>query len=426
MNSLNNSSDFSIKNIQDMFLYSTDVENLFIGEYLPTAPGEYVKVYLFALMHAKGNVPVSTKELAETLGLSEQQVVDAWHYWAERGLVEIDSEDGHDFKIVFLRQIDYIYGHYRDTELPKHNQQSDLEPNPLRDIFQEFEEASGKLLSKNHMQKITDTIEVYGVEPAVLSYAIQYSSELEKTSPDYICKVAINWLKQGCKTLEDVRAFLDANSKRNTYYQMVFNELGFSRKPNPGDKEIMDRWFDQEELGIKEVLEACKLSAGIREPSLKYVDAIINNNSKQKGGIKASQSNSKSESKVSKKVLREYFEFLREQGLEQQRERENEVSVKIPQIKSLLEDEKEYNKMMQVYGFSSDNKKLRHETKSKLEEIDNQIKSILQQNNYPANYLDYQPKCKICQDTGLTESGNYCKCCSIRSQEAYKWNLKRN
>lgn len=30
---------------EDLFLYTTDVENLFINEFLPGAPGDYVKVY---------------------------------------------------------------------------------------------------------------------------------------------------------------------------------------------------------------------------------------------------------------------------------------------------------------------------------------------------------------------------------------------
>ena len=38
---------------KDLFLYKTRVENLFINEFLPNAPGDYVKVYLFGLMYAQ-------------------------------------------------------------------------------------------------------------------------------------------------------------------------------------------------------------------------------------------------------------------------------------------------------------------------------------------------------------------------------------
>ena len=37
---------------RECFLHDTQVENIFINEYLPAAPGDYVKVFLFALMYS--------------------------------------------------------------------------------------------------------------------------------------------------------------------------------------------------------------------------------------------------------------------------------------------------------------------------------------------------------------------------------------
>ena len=39
-------------NTRNPLLFSTSVENMFISELLPAAPGDYVKVYLFGLMNA--------------------------------------------------------------------------------------------------------------------------------------------------------------------------------------------------------------------------------------------------------------------------------------------------------------------------------------------------------------------------------------
>ena len=55
----------------DIFLHTTKVENLFISEYLPDAPGEYIKVYLFGLMYAQYEVEPNRQELAKLLGISE-------------------------------------------------------------------------------------------------------------------------------------------------------------------------------------------------------------------------------------------------------------------------------------------------------------------------------------------------------------------
>lgn len=44
--------DYRKQNIDNYFLYDTPVENIFISEYAKSAPGDYVKVYLLALMYA--------------------------------------------------------------------------------------------------------------------------------------------------------------------------------------------------------------------------------------------------------------------------------------------------------------------------------------------------------------------------------------
>ena len=45
--------NFQKQNITNYNLYDTPVDNMFIGEYMATAPGDYVKVYLLALMYAE-------------------------------------------------------------------------------------------------------------------------------------------------------------------------------------------------------------------------------------------------------------------------------------------------------------------------------------------------------------------------------------
>ena len=44
--------NFKKEIIKDFYLRDTNVENIFINEYMAQAPGNYVKVYLFALMYA--------------------------------------------------------------------------------------------------------------------------------------------------------------------------------------------------------------------------------------------------------------------------------------------------------------------------------------------------------------------------------------
>ena len=60
---------------------------------MPAAPGEFVKVYLYGLMYAQQGMEMSHEGLARQLHLSEDQLNDAWNYWAEMGAVKKTRND---------------------------------------------------------------------------------------------------------------------------------------------------------------------------------------------------------------------------------------------------------------------------------------------------------------------------------------------
>ena len=63
--------NFKTERIKDFYLLATEVENIFINEYLPQAPGDYVKVYLYALLYAKQQTEITHHGLAVQLGQSD-------------------------------------------------------------------------------------------------------------------------------------------------------------------------------------------------------------------------------------------------------------------------------------------------------------------------------------------------------------------
>ena len=104
---------------KDIFLYKTRVENLFINEFLPDAPGDCVKVFLFGLMYAQYDQQIDSRTMALTLGITEKDVDNAWKYWESKGLVKLtpDSKGGIE-EIEFIRQIDLFYGKTLEESYP--------------------------------------------------------------------------------------------------------------------------------------------------------------------------------------------------------------------------------------------------------------------------------------------------------------------
>ena len=447
---------------KDIFLHRTKVENLFISEYLPDAPGDYVKVFLFGLMYAQYELTPDRKELSKLLGLSADEIAEAWIYWESRGLVRIvrekDSNNEEVSHVIFLSKIDELYGKVAEPEpAPAPVAQADDMPlyvsiddmdfdevindklvdRRLRELYEKYQVTTGRTISRQEISKIEDAIKVYGIEPEIFDFAIDYCADLEKYSIDYIFKVALRWTEEGCRTVEEAKRLLDKHSRRNDCYRQVFKALGFNRLPAPIDREIMDRWFDQMNCSLAEVLDACSAAAGIREPNLKYVNKVIENRRLEKGGVntrlpKDSNQNGSADtsaadegSPVSRKVLADYFEFIRSEDDKEREARITEVLRKIPGMRELFEAESNVNSKMLSLRPGADNLDARQRLRAERIAIEENRKQLLTGNGFPSDYLTRKYRCSICRDTGYTDEGMVCSCCRERAAEAYKWHTDK-
>ena len=327
----------------------------------------------------------------------------------------------------------------------------------LAGLYQKFQAAAGRTISRRETSKISDAIRVYNIEPEVFSYAIDYCLDLGKDSIDYIFTVALRWNEEGCRTVDEVKAVLEKHSLRNSWYSKVFKALGWSRLPAPADREMMDRWFDVMNCSIAEVLDACYATAGIREPNLRYVNKVLENRRLERGGINTRAMNSGpgsgmnagsmnygganagsgysrgggsnaaggdtsgGGSMVSRKVLSDYYEYIREESEREQKARIKECREKIPDMNRVYEAENAVNSKLLSLRPGDENKDLRQSLRAERLRIEEARKSLLEAYGFPPDYLSRKYRCAKCRDTGYTDEGMVCSCARERAEEAYKW-----
>lgn len=434
----------------DPYLQKTEVENLFVYEFLPTAPGEYVKVYIFGLMYAQNGLEMDVSKLSRIMKIAEEDILAAWGYWAKKGLLKVShNNDNTEYEIEYISLMEMLYtkGQKESSEAasivgdaeiatentPKEDAISKVVNLEIQAIFSKYESLTGKMLSAEDARNIGDAITTYSILPDIMSYAVEYCVAEDRASVNQIIRTAIYWVKEGCQNLADVKKYIDKHSKRNSYYNMIFKEMGFSRLPNPADRELMDRWFDEMGYNIKEVIESCKKTAGLREPSLKYVNKILENKKLEQGGINVFkfsqppgiQVETENKASVSKKVLKEYYEHIRKESENEQRIHHEKICQEIFDIHELLEREKKINSEMLSLNFGSGNPEAKQVLREQRRQIDREKRALLLQNGYDADYLDRKYRCKLCKDTGMTDEGKVCSCTKRRAEEALEWNKTR-
>jgi len=184
---------------------------------------------------------------------------------------------------------------------------------------------------------------------------------------------------------------------------------------------------------IAEVLDACQAAAGLREPNLKYVNKVIENRRLEKGGINtrlaaersggrpAETEASVDGSPVSRKVLADYYEYIRNEDEKAREARVSEVLRKVPEMRSVFEAESKVNRKMLSLRPGAASLDERQRLRAERIAIEEGRKQLLTANGFPGDYLTRKFRCSICRDTGYTDEGMVCSCCRERAAEAYKW-----
>ncbi|SDZ13181.1 DnaD domain-containing protein [Tindallia californiensis] len=305
---------FYIENLP-VDLGDTSVENIYLDLYMPTAPGDYVKVYLLGYRYAQLGEEAkkfSHQNLANNLNMSVKEVLAAWDYWEERNVIQkkwhpgsgvsADRESGpasSSFDVVFtsLKQLHLEELHYAEKK-PSGSSAVPYdppeEPEPvyaasptdviaatrdpaLRDLFSELNKIMQRPLVPNEHMEVIQWIQHYNIEPEVVRQAFLYAVEQrEVRSVRYVGGIIRNWQDQGLRDPKALAQHLDRQGDRYRMYDQVFRELGFfNRMPTQAEAKLMDQWLDQYHFNMEMILKACSYTIQTSRPSIKYIHGIL-------------------------------------------------------------------------------------------------------------------------------------------------------
>lgn len=268
---------------------NTLISNVFIDIFMPMADGLAVKVYLLGYRMATdvhSNPRFNNSSIAQNLEIPLSDVVNAWKFWENAGLIKIHLEDPNDefnFSVEFV-DLDALY--IRNTSKTKEPVSSDADKvvernsNPkVRKMFNEINKIIGRYLEASEKISIMEIMDKYNMSDDMIVCAYQHAKDQTGAVKPlkYVEAIIRNWYDSNLYTVQDVEDSFAERSQRYTMYRHVFNELGFRREPTRAEKEAMDTWFDVYRADIELVLEACSKSKNISSPSISYINGIIKN-----------------------------------------------------------------------------------------------------------------------------------------------------
>ncbi len=402
----------------------TGVENIFINEYLPSASGDYVKVYLYGLLYSHVEESMTFADMAKHLGLTEKQVLEAWDYWEQMGIIKKHRTAlgvFMDYDIEFLNLRNLMYhteaGIKDGAKQSKEAACGSLYDDGLKTLVQRVEGILGKTLSPKDLEEVFSWVREIGATEEICVAAVEYCLEKGKTGIKYMTKVVEQWTLDGLKTEEDAKARLETLEEKYGRYKQVLNILGLNRGATKAEQEVIDTWYEEWGFNHERVTEACYKGAFISSPNVKYVNAILEkwHEEAQKDGR-----NVNSKLTVTQAVLNKYYEHLRKEAEEAAAKRREELYGALPRIEEIDGELMGLRKRLSrslLGGDAAD----KGEVKRLTALLEEERAVLLTENNFDEDYTDIKYSCDKCNDTGIAEDGSRCTCVKQRIGEAELW-----
>lgn len=210
----------------------TAVDNRFIIHYLADAPEKCVAVYLIGLALANGLESDNCCEfVANRLGITCEEVMQAFEYWDELGLVHIVRDTPPSIIYLDMRS--------SASAIKKIN------TNKYRKFSLNMQaEISGRMITPHEFNEYYVFLENSVFEPDALVAVAKYCVELKGNdiSYGYILTVARNQLSRGAYTLEVVSERLNSQQKYDDDLKIVFKALNAKRRFEHDDRELYEKW----------------------------------------------------------------------------------------------------------------------------------------------------------------------------------------
>ena len=229
----------------------TVVDNKFFINYLPDAPEKVVSVYLLGLALSDSNGSDNSCEtIAERLSITCDDVMAAYQYWEELGLVHIINDAAPKVLYLPIRSSASALKKIKPSKYKKFSIE-------IQNLF-----AGGRTVNTAEYYEYYMFLENTTFEPEALLAVAKYCVALKGNTIgyQYILAVARNQLTRGATTLALVSEHLNCQQKYDEDLKLVFKALKLTRKFEHSDREYYDKWQDYgfTQNVILSVAKSCK------------------------------------------------------------------------------------------------------------------------------------------------------------------------
>ena len=250
---------------------STPIENMFLAEYLPTAPDVYLRVYLYlrmTLVHPEMGDTVD--EVCRVLRIERDSFDNAMTYWERQGLIQRTQDNPPAWSFLPVMRgapsaMDSDYYKYRDF-----NQS-------LQAIF-----GGDNLLHPKEYETAHDWLNVFGfTQDAVLLAVRTQRKHTKAKKPNLnaffkkLNEKMLSYAERGLTTVDKLRPALEFDDSVYALAEKLIARFSMNRAATEDELALVKKWLEEWKYAEKDVLDACAETIKATRPSFGYLDTVL-------------------------------------------------------------------------------------------------------------------------------------------------------
>ena len=234
----------------------TPVDNGFIAEYLPDASGVQLQVYLYGLMQCY--YPAVDGTIADALGITEQEVTDAFCFWQVKGLVRILGDNP--------LSVEYL-------ALP--DEGTPVQPGKYTGLVSSLNTLTApRQFGARELAHVYDWIEVFGLDEGAVLELVSYCMDKKsrRVGINYMTSVAQAWAENGIRSFEDARREIESYDLKKNGASKILLQWNKKRRPTKAEMELYEKWTQEWGFSEDAIMAVLPRLTASGTPNFVYLD----------------------------------------------------------------------------------------------------------------------------------------------------------
>ena len=261
------------QNDKSMLFSNTEIPDVFFTEYLYSANGDYIKVYLYILFLSKYDKDIKINDLSKKLALPLKTIQEAFKYWEEAGVL-IKKHTG--YILVNLQEVELLKLYSpKLTSSPediKKNAKNQYRAKAIENINNQFFQG---IMSPSWYSDIDMWFKKYNFDEQVMLALFNYCFDHSALHRNYIQVVADSWYKNNIRSFSDLDKYYEKQEKISSVKKSIIKKLGLNRNLTVYEDAYVEKWTIDYGYSLDIIEIALKKTTSKSNISFEYLNKII-------------------------------------------------------------------------------------------------------------------------------------------------------